>query len=149
MSFEPVRAVFEKLEQCAENDGKWLCYNFALGEQAEDKKINVYSSTVFSSFLEATDHAKGIWNSLDEVAFENVSVVTLDGIFSDIKKRTSAKNYYLKLDTQGYDINVFRGARKSLSHVLAMQAEISLIHIYEKCRIHIKLWKNLTRMDFS
>jgi FkbM family methyltransferase len=132
VSFEPVKAVFDKLEGRTKNDKKWLCYHFALGEKVEDKIINVNNSTVFSSFLQATNYAKGIWGSLDEVDCENVSVVTLDCVFSEIQKRTGAKKYYLKLDTQGYDLNVFRGSKKSLSHVLAMQSEISLIHIYEK-----------------
>lgn len=134
VSFEPVKNVFVQLQSLAANDKKWLCYNLALGEKIEDKKINVYSSTEFSSFLKANDYAKAIWSSLDEVSCENVSVVTLDNIFPDINEKTGAHKYYLKLDTQGYDLNVFRGAKESLNHVFAMQTEISLIHIYNEMK---------------
>ena len=51
VSFEPVASVFEKLKEICEQDDKWFCYDFALGEKTEDKIINVYESTVFSSFL--------------------------------------------------------------------------------------------------
>ncbi|SDT95696.1 methyltransferase, FkbM family [Pseudomonas pohangensis] len=132
ISFEPVKAVFERLEYLAETDEKWLCYNFALGEKIEEKKINIYSSTVFSSFLEANDYAKGIWSSLNSVSSQKVSVVSLDSIFPEIKERTLAENFYLKLDTQGYDLNVFRGGIVSLDHITAMQAELSLIHVYDE-----------------
>lgn len=130
VSFEPVKTIFEKLEFHAENDDKWLCYNFALGEKVEDKQINIYSSTVFSSFLVANDYAKGIWSSLNKVTSQMVSVVKLESIFPEIKERTCADNFYLKLDTQGYDLKVFRGAIGVLNNFFAMQAELSLIHVY-------------------
>ena len=37
----------------------------------------------------------------------------------------------LKMDTQGYDINVFKGAHGIISKIEALQSEISTIDIYE------------------
>ena len=37
---------------------------------------------------------------------------------------------YLKLDTQGWDLQVLAGAERSLEHVLALQTEISLKPVY-------------------
>jgi FkbM family methyltransferase len=131
VSFEPVRSVFSKLEHTAARDRKWLCYNLALGDDAGEKEINVYSSTVFSSFLSANDYSKGIWKSLNSVAPELVSVVRLDDIFAEIEQRTACTSVYLKMDTQGFDRNVFNGALNSLGKVLAMQSELSLLSVYE------------------
>ena len=131
VSFEPVRSVFEKLQQSAAKDAKWLTYNFALGDTAGAKAMNVYQSTVFSSFLTATDYSKGIWTSLNNVSPETVEVFKLDDVFSEIEQRTGAKRFYLKMDTQGFDRNVFRGAQGSLHAVLALQSEIPLISVYE------------------
>lgn len=130
-SFEPVSSVFNKLAENAKGDSKWHCYKLALGERAETKQINVYSSTVFSSFLDATDYAKNIWSSLKDVHAEKVEVITLDGKIDEIKQISGCDILYLKLDTQGYDMNVFRGAANSLKHVEAMQTELSMIHVYE------------------
>ena len=37
---------------------------------------------------------------------------------------------FLKLDTQGYDLEVLRGATATLSRVVALQSEISFVPIY-------------------
>lgn len=131
VSFEPVRSVFAKLEQTAGHDRKWLVYDLALGDEVAEKTINVYESTVFSSFLKATDYSKEIWRSLNSSAPETVKVVRLDDIFAEIRQRTGAERYYLKMDTQGFDRNVFEGARESLAAVLALQSEVSLLSVYE------------------
>lgn len=130
VSFEPVRSVFMKLVEESRGDDKWICYNLALGEKSENKIINVYSSSVFSSFLDASDYSKGIWKSLETVAPEEVVVVRLDDLFGEILGRTGGHRFYLKMDTQGYDLNVFRGSLNSLGHIEAIQAELSLIHVY-------------------
>lgn len=131
VSFEPVSRVFEKLQEAAAKDGKWLCYQLALGDEPGEKAINVYESTVFSSFLKATDYSKGIWKSLNNVAPEVVRVARLDDIFPEIAQRSGCSHYYLKMDTQGFDRNVFNGALKSLDKVDALQSEISLLSVYE------------------
>lgn len=132
VSFEPVKSVFEKLVENANSDEKWISYNIALGDKTEKKMINVYSSTVFSSFLEATDYSKGIWKSLESVIPEEVTVKMLDNILPEISDRTGCLHYYLKLDTQGYDVNVFRGSLKTLDKIDAIQTELSLIHVYKE-----------------
>jgi FkbM family methyltransferase len=134
VSFEPVKSVFEKLTDSAKEDAKWICYNFALGDKPEKKIINVYSSSVFSSFLDASDYSKGIWKSLETVTPEEVTVKMLDDIFFEISERTGCHHFYLKLDTQGYDLNVFHGGLKSLTKVDAIQTELSLIHVYKEMR---------------
>lgn len=130
-SFEPVRAVFEKLRQAAAGDDKWHCYNLALGSAAEKKEINVYSSHVFSSFLEANSYSKGIWDSLNRSSVETVEVVRLDDFLPTVADRGQCTNFLLKMDTQGFDLQVFRGATRALPDIVALQSELGLIEVYE------------------
>ena len=132
VSFEPVLSVYQELVENANGDDKWICYNLALGDTTEKKLINVYDSTVFSSFLEASDYSKEIWKSLETVVPEEVMVVKLDDIFNEIMERTGGRCFYLKLDTQGYDLNAFRGSFNSLGKIEAVQTELSLIHVYKE-----------------
>ena len=148
VSFEPVNNVFDKLREEAKGDPKWHCYNLALGDKPEDKIINVYSSTVFSSFLEATDYAKGIWKSLEQNQEEVVSVVTLDDMVVEIEKITGCNRFYLKLDTQGYDQPAFRGARATMDKVAAMQTELSMIHVYDGMPDPLDILKEFTAPGF-
>lgn len=131
VSFEPVRAVFDALAARAKPDGKWICFQSALGEEREERSMNVYDSTMFSSFLDANAYSKEIWQSLEGVRPEVVTVARLDDLMPEILSRTKAKNVFLKMDTQGYDRHVFRGAVGSLSHVRALQSELSLIPVYD------------------
>jgi len=130
VSFEPVKAVFVALESATKGDDKWICYNLALGDTNEDKSINVYRSTVWSSFLDANAFSKNIWQSLETAAPEIVKVVRLDDIFAELVSRTGCLHYFLKMDTQGYDKNVFNGSLESLTSIQALQSELSLIHVY-------------------
>jgi FkbM family methyltransferase len=123
--------VFERLEQAARADDKWHCFNVALGSEAEKKEIHVYSSHVFSSFLEANSYSKGIWDSLNRSSTETVDVVRLDDFLPTVPDREKCTSFLLKMDTQGFDPQVFRGAAGALPDILALQSELSLIEIYE------------------
>lgn len=131
VSFEPVGSVFNLLkEQCATDD-KWSCHNLALGDKNETKIINVYKSTVFSSFLAANEYSKKIWQSLEDVTPESVSVVKLEDVYMDLVGCLGGANCMLKLDTQGYDRYAFEGAKGCIKHIRALQSELSLIPVYD------------------
>lgn len=131
VSFEPVKSAYEKLVNVSEGDSKWICHNMALGDKAETLRINVFGDTQFSSFLEASDYSKAMWQDIRQYATEDVAVVKLDEVFDSIKSITGCRNFYLKLDTQGFDLSVFRGAGESLRDIHAMQSELSLISVYD------------------
>jgi FkbM family methyltransferase len=130
-SFEPVARVFEQLKREAAGDPKWHCFPFALGERSESKTINVYDSHVFSSFLQANDYARGIWKSLEGVHGEQVEVRRLDELLDSLPERELCHRFLLKIDTQGFDLQVFHGAAGILGKVEALQSEIGLLAIYE------------------
>ena len=131
VSFEPVSAVFTVLEQQSAADDKWSCHKLALGDRNETKTINVYKSTVFSSFLNANDYSKNIWESLQDLTLETVRVVRLEDVFQELVDSLGCRNCMLKLDTQGYDKLAFEGAKGCLGRVRALQSELSLIPVYD------------------
>ena len=131
LSFEPVRHVFEMLEAAARQDPKWACFQNALGESEEQKNINVYESTDFSSFLEANAYCKNTFASIEVTHSEAVRVSPLQDIYPDIMKDIGDVPCMLKMDTQGYDLNVFRGSYGILDRIEAIQSEISIINIYD------------------
>lgn len=131
ISFEPVKAVFDLLKANCDLDDKWICCNYALGDKNEDKVLNVYKSTVFSSFFSPTEYSKNIWHSLEHVTPETVHVFRLEDVWDELTAGLGCKSYMLKLDTQGFDISVFDGARARLADISVLQSELSLIPIYE------------------
>ena len=132
ISFEPVSAVYDVLLENSASDAHWHCFNLALGDKHEQRSIKVYSSSVFSSFYNANDYSKKIWNSLEQSREEIVEVRRLDELEELKPLIASTHNILLKIDTQGHDSFVFQGARGLINRVAALQTEVSTIDIYER-----------------
>lgn len=132
ISFEPVSQVFKTLESAAATDPKWQVCNVALGSSAGERQIHVTSQSDFSSFLAANKYgAERFGDRTSPVRKETISVRRLDAILGDIIHDYRSRNIFLKMDTQGFDSEVFLGAEGILDHVWAIQSEVSLIPIYE------------------
>lgn len=131
-SFEPVSSMYKELQQVAARDDNWFCINTALGDAAGSQEMNVYEGDVFSSFLEANQYSKDIWENLNRKQRETVRLARLDAVHDELPQFSSADRVMLKLDTQGYDLKAFRGARGTLRQVQALQSEITFIPLYDR-----------------
>src|SRR5258708_7246202 len=132
ISFEPVSRLVEALRERSRADRDWHIEGYALGSQDGSMPINVMVSDQFSSFLEpdharVKDHAE--LNTPRHT--ETVTVRTLDVVLPMLRERIGFERPYLKIDTQGFDIEVLRGGGKSLPAVKALQTEASIIGIYK------------------
>jgi FkbM family methyltransferase len=132
VSFEPVGRHVQLLQGRAREDSDWHIEGYALGARDGSLPINVMVSDQFSSFLQP-DNSRvreiGALNTPSHV--ENVAVRTLDGVMPILRERLGFERPYLKLDTQGFDIEVLEGGRRSLPDVRALQTEASVIGIYK------------------
>lgn len=55
----------------------------------------------------------------------------LDSVIDELGGKRVLRNVYLKMDTQGFDLEVVRGASATLSWVRALQTEISMRPLYQ------------------
>ena len=132
ISFEPNPSAFASLHTRCDQDEKWHCYNYALGDRNEEKILNVHNKfTVFSSFLTANEYSKSVWYSLDDVTPTRVDLHRLDDIWQELTQDLGCKKYMLKMDTQGFDQHVFAGALGCLDNIKILQSEVALIPIYD------------------
>ncbi|ACA99141.1 MULTISPECIES: FkbM family methyltransferase [Cyanophyceae] len=131
ISFEPLSKEYRLLSQAASKDSNWYTYNLALGKQNKEQILHVSDKSTFSSFL--------LSNSLCEQRFgkesigdknEVVSVRRLDNFLVEVVKNIDKMRIYLKMDTQGYDLEVFSGAGTLLKNIVALQSEVSVVPIY-------------------
>jgi len=123
LSFEPVREDFENLSRLTERDSLWQVLNLALGSGNGRGDLHVADITDLSSFL-----ASNI--ALQKT--ETVEVKRLDHILGDILSQAGIEDprIFLKIDTQGYDLEVVKGAAGILDKVVGLQSEISVTPIY-------------------
>jgi len=125
ISFEPVEREFLALRNAFRNDRKWRGYQCALGSENKIAEINVFRDlTVLSSMLAPIGKQKN-------VEVEQVEVKRLDGLFTKALAGIPEPRVFLKMDTQGFDLEVFRGAGMHANEVLGLQSEISVKPIYE------------------
>jgi FkbM family methyltransferase len=131
VSFEPVPALAAQLARKAVRDPLWIVRPVALGATPGTMSINVMAASVFSSFL-PPDHTHtatvGSQNIVERV--QPVAVDTLDRVAAEILQSHPVRSAYLKLDTQGFDLEVFKGAQATLPIVAALQSELSFVPIY-------------------
>lgn len=131
LSFEPLADTFNLLEKRSRHDANWHAYNFALGDAQGSLALNVLHGRGLSSFLEPNAYCRNFLqkkSSIDESL--SVSVKTLDSVFADLPCDDTSR-IHLKMDTQGYDLKVFAGARETLQAIQTMQAELSIHALYE------------------
>ncbi len=130
-SFEPVSENFQQLRKASSADSGWRVFNVALGADEGRAEINVSQTSHFSSFYTASDETRQDeqFKGAQTVGREDVEVRTLDGLLRD-NPDLQKRRVYLKLDTQGYDLQVLSGGSAFLRTVAALQTEVALQPLY-------------------
>jgi FkbM family methyltransferase len=127
-SFEPIPEDQELIRALAANDPRWTVCGYALGASNGSKtfKVNVNEQglTVFSSFLLVKKRMQASRDITTEI-------YRLDDLLPSLIKDVPSPRVFLKMDTQGYDGQVFDGAERCLSQIVGLQSEISVIPLYE------------------
>ncbi len=138
LSFEPTCEPRVALQKRANSDPKWRVFPYALGAIEGEAEIHAMAGSVFSSFLEPTEDAASRWDARD-FAWHRQRVPTrrLDTILDECIYGIPDPNLYLKMDTQGFDLEVFRGAEGVLERISALQTEAAFR----------KLYKGMSRFD--
>lgn len=129
LSFEPLSTAFQLLSENAKNDPTWEAYNYAIGDTEEKREINIAGNSYSSSLLNMLpSHLKSAPES-NYIGKETIDIKTLDSLFGNLCG--ASKNIYLKIDTQGYESKVLKGAENSLPNIDTVQMEMSLVPLYE------------------
>jgi FkbM family methyltransferase len=131
ISYEPIPAHVEALRTRADGENNWLIEGYALGSERKTATFNVMSSTAFSSFLTPDHTSVGRFGSTNVVQQHvTVDMLTLDESIARLVDRLGPRHVYMKLDTQGFDLEVAKGATETLKLVRALQTEVSFKPIY-------------------
>ncbi|HEY4126670.1 MAG TPA: FkbM family methyltransferase [Gammaproteobacteria bacterium] len=149
VSFEPVQETFHILKIRANKDRDWKVNHFALGSKAGESTIHVTRATILSSFRKPNAYSKEQYaQGIPIVREEKVKVRTLDDVFEESLAGLKSPRVFLKMDTQGFDLQVFAGAKRSLPRILAMQSEISIQPIYEGVPDYLEALEVYTKAGF-
>ena len=130
VSFEPTPDGFDALAEAAAKDPKWTTHRLALGREDGATTMNVVPGTL-SSLLPPTKFGAGRYPKLQAPEQVEVEVRRLDGMLDEVLEGLRRPRAFLKLDTQGYDLDVFAGTGERVGELVGLQSEVALMEIYK------------------
>jgi FkbM family methyltransferase len=141
ISFEPIENEFSVLSQSFKDDVKWRGYQLALGSENKILPINVSRLTVMSSFLKSVHEPY--------VESQEVEIKRLDALFPELVKDIPNPQTFLKMDTQGYDLEVFKGATGCVEEIVGLQSELSVQPLYEDMPLYLEALEKYESLGFK
>jgi FkbM family methyltransferase len=129
VSFEPLPEAHAALEARAARDPGWQVHaRSALGAATGETSINVAGNSASSSLLPMLpSHAEAAPQSA-YVGTVSTPVATLDSVFHAYRR--PGERVFLKIDTQGFEAEVLKGAHASLPEMQGVQLELSTVPLY-------------------
>jgi FkbM family methyltransferase len=129
VSFEPLSTAYSELQKVALLDSHWKVVNAALGSVVHSSTINIAGNSTSSSLLGMLPAHEQAAPTSVYVDTETIHVDTLDRVLPLLDSWIGS--VWLKIDTQGYEAEVLKGALNSLGQIECIQLEMSLISLYE------------------
>ena len=131
LSFEPSPETYIELAAIAASDVKWSVYNLALGSADGNAELIEYSGDgQMASIRELSDHAEVYSPGLSVTGRRQVAVRRLDSLWDELGPGLKASRSFLKIDTQGFDLEVIGGVGALLAHLPAVLMEVAVQPLY-------------------
>lgn len=132
ISFEPIPEAAADIRRKAQNDPLWTIEEIALADKKEARLFHVMAGSEFSSLSTPRNDEASRFASMNRpVRSIQVQADTLASVFPRLQAEHGFKRPFLKMDTQGFDMSVLRGAGDILSNFVGFQSELSIRRIYE------------------
>ena len=119
-AFEPQKNIFNELSEKFSNNKKVTLFNCAMDEEIAKKKLKINKLSMKSSLAEANEKSLYLkfinFLLLSKSSFEDeyeIQTNTVDKIFED----TNLEKTLLKIDVEGFEMNVIKGSRMKLKEI--------------------------------
>ena len=147
ISFEPVRKAHARMKEKHQllSEPNWtIMPRCAIGNKEGTVRINIAKNDECSSLLPVRDLLKSLSDNTHYVDSDEVAIHKLD----DLIEIEESHNAVLKIDVQGYEDEVLKGATEILKKVKGIQIELSLVSVYEGDKTFDDLFFQLYGMGF-
>ena len=128
VSFEPLPTCHAALQTASRSDPSWdIAPRCALGSSDGTAEMRVAENLVSSSILPVMDRSTDTHAPSRQIACEEVPLHRLDTLLD----LTRPGPFALKIDTQGFELEVLKGATETLKDTPLVLLEMSLAPLYE------------------
>ena len=151
-AFEPQSEIYVELEKKFYKSKNFFPYNKALSDKNKKKKLNINIKSSTSTFSKYNENSK--WRKLKEFlltgskksSFLRSEIVNVVSIDSFCKKKNIDKIDLLKIDTEGHEAEVLKGAtrmlKKNIRYILIEFHFSKIYKNYDRTKIENILEKN-------
>jgi FkbM family methyltransferase len=132
VSFEPIPDLAAPLRTRAAQERSWFVEELALDEQDGHATFNILAGDQFSSLHTATSAATAYFAGQTQLTRQiQVKTSTIALQMEKYQARLGFRHPFLKMDTQGHDLAVARGAGEQLQQFVGLQSELAVKRIYD------------------
>ena len=150
VSFEPIPDHAAALRERAANDPLWDVRETALSSRAGQAVFSVMASDQFSSLADPDHGETGRFADQNQpVRKIQVTTETLDGAYRELSEKYGFRQPFLKMDTQGFDLEVLRGGASVLTDFLGVQSELSIVTLYKDAPKMQEMISELDRLGYG
>jgi len=148
ISFEPLHGEHEYLiKESAKYSGWEIAERCALGDTEGRMEINISENKVSSSLLDILPAATQADPSAGYTGREEVDVRRLDEVLKDRIHEYS--NPFLKIDVQGFEEKVLKGASGIMDRIKGLHIELSLVPLYKDEPVLTDMLESIGSLGFN
>jgi FkbM family methyltransferase len=132
VSFEPIPAAAVALRKACRNCPNWIIEEVALSGSDGFQQFNIMSGSQFSSLSEPRHNETALFQKMNRVADSaTVRTETLVTAYHRLLNTFGFQRPFLKLDTQGFDVEIVMHGKPVLPHFLGLQSELAIKKLYK------------------
>jgi FkbM family methyltransferase len=146
-SFEPVSGCYAQCAAAAQADADWVTLPYGLSDAEQTASITVPAGQEDLSSLHGFTEAGGKMIETTTTSAEQVPLRRLDDVIGDIAKPDD--RLALKIDVQGHEAAVLRGAARTLERVVLVECEMPLVRMYDSQETFAELLATLSAAGFA
>lgn len=133
ISFEPLPHLASSIRKSSSLDPMWTVEELAVSDHDGHVEFNQMENSEFSSILEPSTENVQLFAQMNSVKNTfSVKAETLTTAFKRLKDKHKFSTPFLKMDTQGHDLTIFRAAGDTVLEFSGLQSELAFQSIYKK-----------------
>lgn len=123
----------KSLTKLSQSDSAWLVEEVALSGNSGEREFNVMRNEEFSS-LGSPEHGDvSLFTTANRVTKTiSVKTETLADAYDRLSKKIGFKRPFLKMDTQGFDVEIFKSGGDIVRNFVGMQSELAIRKLYSQ-----------------
>ncbi len=147
IAFEPLKSEYEIFNKIFKNKHLYKNVPKALGSENKKVEINLTKRLDSSSILKPSNELFKTFGESSSNYKTIIKMITLNDFF--IKSNLNFKNGLLKIDVQGFELEVLKGSTKVINKFKYIIIELSNIELYENQPLASEVFEFIIQNNFE